>query len=37
MRSLFIGIGGTGDEVLARLKDKVYATSGSIPPTLQFG
>jgi hypothetical protein len=36
MRSLFIGIGGTGDEVLARLKDKVYATSGSIPPTLQF-
>lgn len=36
MRGLFVGIGGTGDEVLARLKDKVYATTGSIPDTLQF-
>ncbi len=36
MRALFIGIGGTGDEILARLKEKVYATVGSIPETLQF-
>ena len=36
MRGLFIGIGGTGDEILARLKDKVYATLGEIPDTLQF-
>lgn len=36
MRGLYIGIGGTGDEILARLKDKVYATAGTLPDTLQF-
>ena len=36
MRALYIGIGGTGDEILVRLKDKVYATAGAIPQTLQF-
>ncbi|WP_133510187.1 tubulin-like doman-containing protein [Candidatus Thiosymbion oneisti] len=36
MRGLYIGIGGTGDEILARLKDKVYATAGELPDTLQF-
>jgi hypothetical protein len=36
MRGLFIGIGGTGDEILVRLKDKVYASTGDIPKTLQF-
>lgn len=36
IRGLFIGIGGTGDEILARLKDKVFATVGRIPPGLQF-
>jgi hypothetical protein len=36
MRGLFIGIGGTGDEILAQLKDKVYASLGEIPDTLQF-
>jgi hypothetical protein len=36
MRALFIGIGGTGDEILAQLKDKVFASVGSIPDTLQF-
>jgi len=36
MRGLYIGIGGTGDEILARLKDKVYATVGTMPETLQF-
>ena len=38
MRGLFIGIGGTGDEILARLKDRVYAACGKeeIPQGLQF-
>ena len=36
MRGLFIGIGGTGDQILTRLKDRVYATLGEIPDTLQF-
>ena len=36
MRALFIGIGGTGDQILTRLKDRVYATLGKIPDTLQF-
>ena len=36
MRALFIGIGGTGDQILTRLKDRVYATLGEIPDTLQF-
>ncbi|WP_089723734.1 tubulin-like doman-containing protein [Candidatus Thiosymbion oneisti] len=36
MRGLYIGIGGTGDEILARLKDKVFATAGTLPDTLQF-
>ena len=36
MRGLFIGIGGTGDKILTRLKDRVYATLGKIPDTLQF-
>ena len=36
MRGLFIGIGGTGDQILTRLKDRVYATLGEIPDTIQF-
>ena len=36
MRALFIGIGGTGDQILTRLKDRVYTTLGEIPDTLQF-
>lgn len=36
MRGLYIGIGGTGDEILASLKDKVFASVGAIPHTLQF-
>ncbi|MFT4927687.1 MAG: hypothetical protein ACI8WB_003800 [Phenylobacterium sp.] len=36
MRGLFIGIGGTGDEVLTHLKDKIYSSLGYIPETLQF-
>ena len=37
MRGLFIGIGGTGDKILTRLKDRARATLGEeIPDTLQF-
>ena len=37
MRGLFIGIGGSGDHILTRLKDRVRATLGEeIPDTLQF-
>ena len=36
MRGLFIGIGGTGDKILARLKDKVYTTCAEIPKELKF-
>lgn len=36
MRGLFLGIGGTGDEILTHLKDKLYASFGSLPDTVQF-
>ncbi len=36
MSGLFIGIGGTGDWILTLLKDKVTASLGSVPDSIQF-
>ena len=36
MGAIFIGIGGTGDWILTYLKDKVRATHGDVPDSIQF-